>query len=189
MEVEQKFPAVDLAAIEVRLRAMGVSISSPKGELDLYFTHPARDFASTDEALRIRRSGGSSWITYKGPKIDATTKTRREIDLALPEGAEARAAWIALIEALGFRPIAEVSKQRRKALVEWEGRQIEVSLDRVENVGTFVELELVTDMADVARAKACIASLAESIGLSGSERRSYLELLLERRGRHEPPTQ
>lgn len=189
MEVEQKFPTADLAAFESRLRAMGVSISSPKGELDLYFAHPARDFASTDEALRIRRSGGSSWITYKGPKIDATTKTRREIDLALPEGAQAYAAWTSLLEALGFRPIAEVSKQRRKAWVAWEGRQVEVSLDHVDNVGTFVELELVTDADDVTSAKACIASLAERIGLSGSERRSYLELLIERQGRHEPPTQ
>lgn len=183
MEVEQKFPTEDLTVVESRLHAMGASISSPKREVDLYFAHPARDFARTDEALRIRRSGGASWITYKGPKIDATTKTRREIDLVLPEGSEASAAWISLLEALGFRPIAEVSKQRHKALVAWEGRQIEVSLDYVDDVGTFVELELVTDVDDVASAKACIASLAERIGLSGSERRSYLELLLERQGR------
>ncbi len=182
MEVEQKFPVEDLAIVESRLRDLGASVSGPKREADLYYAHPARDFAATDEALRIRRSGGANWITYKGPKIDATTKTRREIELPLPEGPEGHASWASLIEALGFRPVVEVSKERRKALVAWEGRQVEVSLDRVDNVGTFVELELVTDADDVTPAKTCIASLAERLGLSASERRSYLELLIQRQG-------
>lgn len=180
MEVEQKFPVNDLAAVESRLKALGAELSDPKREVDLYYAHPARDFAATDEALRIRRRGGAGFITYKGPKIDATTKTRREIDLPLPEGPEGCGPWAALLEALGFRPVAEVGKDRRKALVTWEGRRVEVSLDRVDQVGAFVELELVTDAAEVAAAKARIASLAERLGLSGSERRSYLELLLAR---------
>jgi adenylate cyclase class 2 len=187
MEVEQKFPVEDLAVIESTLRSLGATASEPKRETDLYYAHPARDFAVTDEALRIRRSGDANWITYKGPKIDATTKTRREIDLPLPGGPEGYASWASLVEALGFRPVAEVSKERRKALVAWEGRRVEVSLDRVHDVGTFVELELVTDADDVASAKSCIASLAQRLGLSGSERRSYLELLLERQGRRKDP--
>jgi adenylate cyclase class 2 len=181
MEVEQKFPVDGLSAVESRLMALGARVSEPKREVDLYYAHPARDFAATDEALRIRRTGGANCITYKGPKIDATTKTRREIDLLLPGGPEGYAPWAALLEALGFRPIAEVCKERRKALVAWEGRQVEVSLDRVDPLGTFVELELVTDAGEVAPAKACIASLAEHLGLAGSERRSYLELLLSQR--------
>jgi len=181
MEVEQKFPVDDLAAIESRLIALGAEFSGPKREVDLYYAHPARDFAATDEALRIRRRGGEGFLTYKGPKIDATTKTRREIDLPLPAGPDGCGPWAALLEALGFRPVGEVGKDRRKALVAWEGRKVEVSLDRVDQVGTFVELEVVTEAADVAAAKACIASLAERLGLSGSERRSYLELLLARR--------
>jgi adenylate cyclase class 2 len=181
MEVEQKFPVDDLTAVESRLKALGAELSVPEREVDLYYGHPARDFGATDEALRIRRRGGEGFITYKGPKIDATTKTRREIDLRLPDGPEGCGPWAALLEALGFRPVAEVGKDRRKALVAWEGRRIEVSLDRVDQVGTFVELELVTDSGGIADAKACIASLAERLGLSGSERRSYLELLLARR--------
>jgi adenylate cyclase class 2 len=183
MEVEQKFPVQDLAIVESRLLALSAAVSGSKRELDLYYAHPSRDFAATDEALRIRRSGDANWMTYKGPKTDPTTKTRREIDLPLLEGPEGYASWTSLIEALGFRPVAEVCKERRKAVVAWEGRKVEVSLDRIDHVGTFVELELVTDAPDVASAKACIASLALRLGLSGSERRSYLELLLERQGR------
>ena len=180
-EVEQKFPLTGFAALEARLTALGASIAGPQQEVDLYFAHPARDFAQTDEALRIRRKGPAWWITYKGPKIDATTKTRHEIDL--PIGTDPRTAeqWADLLRRLGFRPVAEVCKSRRKARVEWQGRRVEASLDEVDELGSFAELELVVEPHEMEAAKACIASLAEALGLSGSERRSYLELLLARR--------
>ena len=180
-EVEQKFPVSDLAALEQRFREAGATISQPQPEIDLYFAHPGRNFAETDEALRIRRKGQSSFITYKGPKLDRTTKTRREIDLPLPPGEDTAEKWIGLLESLGFTPVAEVRKLRRKAHVTWQDRRVEGSLDEVEEVGTFVELELVVDVEDIEPAKACIASLAAELGLVGSERRSYLELLLGRR--------
>jgi adenylate cyclase class 2 len=179
-EVEQKFPVRDLSAIESRLAEMGVEVSPSHQEADVYFAHPARDYAKTDEALRLRRTGEACFITYKGPKIDATTKTRREIELPLPAAPTTLAAWSELLEALGFRPVAEVRKSRRKAMVPWQGQRIEASLDEVQQVGTFVELELVAEAGQVEEAKARIASLAKELGLSVSERRSYLELLLTR---------
>ena len=182
-EVEQKFPVDDLAAVEARLTAMGAAISDSQLEVDLYYAHPARDFAASDEALRIRRVGGSSRITYKGPKVDTTTKTRLEIDLPLAVDEEGTANWESLLEALGFQPVAEVRKRRRKATIPWEDQRVEASLDEVQEVGTFVELEMAAGPDDVEPAKAHLASLAEALGLSGSQRRSYLELLLEARHR------
>jgi len=177
-EVEQKFPVADMAALESRLAAIDATISPPGLEVDLYFAHPARDFARTDEALRIRRKGPFNFITYKGPKIDRTTKTRHEIDLPLPSGKESADGWMAMLEALGFAPVGEVRKSRRKVDIRWQGRCVEGSLDEVERLGTFAELELVVEAAGVESAKACIASLAETLGLADSERQSYIELLL-----------
>ena len=130
----------------------------------------------------MRRSDRGNYVTYKGPKVDTTTKTRREIELPLWAQEAKVAALEGLLDALGFVPVAEVRKQRRKAAIPWQGRQVEASLDEVVEVGTYVELELVVEDDDVDSARACIASLAEHLGLSGSERRSYLELLLEKRG-------
>ncbi len=178
-EVEQKFPVTDMPALESKLAEIGATISEPKLEVDLYFAHPARDFAKTDEALRIRRKGPLNFITYKGPKIDRTTKTRHEIDLPLESGEESAEAWVAMLEALGFTPVGEVRKSRRKANILWQGRRVEGSLDKVERLGTFAELELVVEFDGIEAAKACIASLAETLGLSVSQRRSYLELLLD----------
>jgi adenylate cyclase class 2 len=182
-EVEQKFPVADLEAVEGRLAALGAEIAAAEEEVDLYFAHPARDFAATDEALRLRQKGPRGYITYKGPKIDAVTKTRREIELPLTEAAGGLSDWRSLLEALGFRPVGEVRKSRRKALVPWQGRRVEVSLDAVEHLGTFVELELMAGAEEVAAARASIAALAGELGLTGGERRSYLELLLQRQKR------
>ena len=177
-EVEQKFPVSDVAGLESGLIAAGAEICESRAELDLYYAHPARDFSKTDEALRIRRQGPSNWITYKGPKIDRTTKTRKEIELPLPPGGESADAWGGLLEALGFRPVAEVHKLRRKFYIAWQDRRVEGCLDEVEGLGSFAELELIVEEAGVEAAKLCIASLAEGLGLEVSERRSYLELLL-----------
>ena len=178
-EVEMKFPVADGAALESRLVELGATISAAQSEVDVYFAHPARDFAQTDEALRIRRKGSANFITYKGPKIDATTKTRREIDLPLPEGEETAQVWTGLLNALGFTAAGEVRKSRRKAHVAWQGYSVEASLDVVERLGAFAELELLVEGDDLEAAKACIASLAKVLGLQKSERRSYLELLIE----------
>ncbi len=180
IEVELKFPVPDLASVQSQLSALGAPLSPPREEIDVYYRHPARDFAATDEALRIRRVGGLGFVTYKGPKLDATTKTRREIDLALPAGPSSPDAYATLLEALGFSPRAEVRKRRAKARVPWQDRHVEVSLDQVAGLGAFVEIELVTSPEDVDSARQCLLALADRLGLAQSERRSYLELLLER---------
>src|SRR3954468_9713035 len=88
-EVEQKFRVDDPQAIRDRLIDLGVQFQESESQVDHYFRHPSRDFATTDEALRLRQIGEQNFITYKGPKIDAATKTRRELELPLSGGATA----------------------------------------------------------------------------------------------------
>ncbi len=157
----------------------GLAWSRPSNSWIAYFAHPGRDFARTDEALRIRQVGPQCYVTYKGPKVDPTTKTRREIELPLSGTAEAAAQWTALLEALGFKPVREVRKQRLPAHLAWQGADVEIALDDVEGVGTFVEFELTASEEEIEQAKTRILSLAAALDLSRVERRSYLELLLE----------
>ena len=182
IEVEQKFHVHDSADLERRLRAFGARQSEIADQTDQYFAHPGRSFAQTDEALRLRRIGELNFITYKGPKLDATTKTRREIEIGLAPGQAAAVDAAELLWALGFATVAEVSKRRRDFSVTWQGQAIGVSLDEVAEVGDFVELEIVTSPADVERARQLLASLAADLDLRNGERRSYLELLLAARG-------
>lgn len=189
-EVELKYRVADGRAIEDRLASLGACWHGTTEQVDRYFNHPSRDFAVTDEALRLRSTAAGVAITWKGPRLDATAKTRREIELplalaAVPAAADAVAAvpatldrWTELLEALGFRQVREVAKRRRLATVAWEGAAIEVALDHVAGLGDFVELELQAESAGIAVAAARIESLARELGCTNPERRSYLEMLL-----------
>ncbi len=182
LEVEQKFPLADLAALRQSLAERGAIFEPAIEQADIYFAHPSRDFKQTDEALRIRRVGNENFVTYKGPKLDATTKTRQEIELPLVSGDEGYQSFAELLEVLGFRRVYEVRKQRVPGVLAWEGREVHLALDTVRELGTYLELEMVTDSQHVEAAKTCLASLARALQLSGPERRGYLDLLLSKDG-------
>lgn len=177
-EVEKKFWVDDLEAVKRQIRDMGVSVEVAVEQTDYYFNHPARDFGETDEALRLRRIGDQNFITYKGARIDSTTKTRRELETALVSGPRTFEDFSDLLKLLGFRPVMTVRKLRRKAHIPWEGETVELSLDEIDQLGTFVELELTSDAEQLERAKGIIGSLSQHLRLDREERRSYLELLL-----------
>lgn len=184
-EVEQKFPVSDRADIERRLAALGAAVGPPVAQSDVYYAHPSRDFAQTDEALRIRRIGDRNFITYKGARIDPTTKTRREIELPLADGDESAVQWGELLAALGFRQVTEVRKLRRTAEFNWHDFEVEAALDEVETLGSFVELEISVEEPEVDAARSALAAVAAKLNLGAGERRSYLELLL---GKDGPPS-
>ena len=187
-EVELKFCIAEPTAIERKLAGLGARFGEPVTQVDRYFAHPARDFAATDEALRLRSVGDGVAITWKGPRLAGGTKTRREIELPLgaiiggrhdPQPATLD-RWTELLEALGFRRVLDVAKRRRPGRVEWDGAGIELALDAVTGLGDFLELELLATPEQVPDAQAGLESLAREIGCDAPEPRSYLELLLER---------
>ena len=178
LEVEQKHRVVDATSFLRRLAELGARLGPPAVQIDQYLNHPCRDFAQTDEALRIRTDGDATFVTYKGPKLDATTKTRRELELPIDGlGSE----FLELLSALGFRPAATVEKTRRPFELERSGLRVHGAWDEVLGVGSFVELELMADDAQLDEAKRIIASLARELELGPSVRQSYLELLLASR--------
>jgi adenylate cyclase class 2 len=178
LEVEQKFVVADRAALERRLAALTPSRGPSESQVDSYFAHPSRDFARTDEALRLRAIGLRNYITYKGPKLDATTKTRREIEIELASGPESANQARELLQSLGFTPVATVRKSRDHYGVDWQDHPVTVALDTVDGLGNFVELEIMAAEADLEAARVSLLALAEHLELTNVERRSYLELLL-----------
>src|SRR5262249_34887048 len=112
LEVEMKFPDADFARLRRQLRLWGARRSRPVREEDHYFNAPDRDLAATDEALRLRRAGRDNVLTYKGPKLGRTTKTRTEIEAALAKGDEAAANLLGILTHLKYRPVAVVKKVR-----------------------------------------------------------------------------
>lgn len=177
-EVEQKFVVGDLAAVQQALTAVGATWEGPISQADRYWNHPSRDFALTDEALRLRQIGEQNFITYKGPRYDATTKTREELEFPLPDGRHVPEQLGQIFAALGFRRVATVRKRRLPGTLEWEGQVVHIALDEVEGLGTFAEIEVVVDAEGIEQAKSVVEAVAKQANLTQVERRSYLELLL-----------
>jgi adenylate cyclase, class 2 len=178
LEVEIKYRVGSFGGIEDRLGAAKADLIEVRDDADTYFNAPHRDFAKTDEALRVRQIGSRNLVTYKGPRIDPKTKTRSEIEAPLGEGAEPAAVFMRLLAALGFRPVAEVRKHRRVFELLRGAFIIHVCLDDVERVGRFAEVEIVAEEEKLEPAKVALHEIAAELGLVDSERRSYLELLL-----------
>jgi len=186
IEVELKFPLADRNTLLTALDRVHPGLSfQQRQETDEYFQHPCRDFKVTDEALRIRLSGGVVELTWKGPKLDPRTKSRKELELTVNELAETsdqrhnRLREILL--ALGFSSAGLVHKTRHTAKFLFHQRLVQVSIDTVDDLGLFAELEIICDPSEQAGATELLLQLAEQLELKHTERRSYIALLAERR--------
>jgi adenylate cyclase class 2 len=178
LEVEVKYRLADPAPVLARLAECGAGLIADHAESDHYLNAPDRDFARTDEALRLRRIGELNLLTYKGPRHDSTSKTRTEVEVACPPGAEAADSFLKLFGHLGYRPTAVVRK--RRTIYAWarDGFTLHACLDDVEGVGRFIELEIVARDEDYQAARRLVLQIAEELGLDALENRSYLEQLL-----------
>jgi len=192
-EVELKVRA-DHDAVAERLRERGAAARGAVRQVDTYYDAPHRSFADTDEALRLRATtplddgagdgpgagapGGPATtheLTYKGPKVDAASKTREEFESTVGDPDAVAAA----LSALGFSPAATVEKERRR--FELDG--YEVVLDDVDGLGEFVEVETAAPADGVDAAREGAVDVLDALGLADRERvrTSYLGLLLDAR--------
>lgn len=181
LEIEMKFPVEDFRPIVLQLEAWRAQRAETQKEEDHYYNAPDRDFAKTDEALRLRCVENRNIATYKGPKEPGPTKTRKEIEVPLEEGPQAAQLFCRFLEALGYRSVATVRKTRIGYHFQKEGFSLHTCLDEVEEVGRFVEIEIVTAPEAKSKAQEVLQQIAASLGLQAAERRSYLELLLGKR--------
>jgi len=176
-------------------------------QTDTYYDAPDRNFAETDEALRIRRetdtdeSGTTETdetvvpdrvgapdaepppvgadgdadrtkVTYKGPLVDADSKTRAEHETVVGDGTE----LAGVLDGLGYEPAATVEKHRERYALDG----YTVTLDAVTGLGQFVEVEAETDEAGIERVRDGARNLLAELGLEPTDqiRTSYLGLLL-----------
>src|SRR5690348_13935461 len=138
LEVEVKYRIADRDRLIARLQELGAEAFEERTDEDFYYNAPDRDFKQTDEAVRLRRIGIANRLTYKGPKRDAATKTRTEIEVPLGDGDEIAADMGRLLTNLRYRPVAVVSKRRAVYHLTRGGFAVEACVDDVDRVGAFV---------------------------------------------------
>ena len=155
-----------------KITALGATPLGVENHLDLYFNPPHKDFKKSDEALRIRIKEDGARLTYKGPKLDQQTKSRQELTIKIDDPARMKE----ILSLLGFVLSAEVRKRRTK--YSYQGMVI--ALDEVEGLGAFLEVEAQGE-EDWEIEKEGVLSVLKRLELKDTIRRSYLELLEEKR--------
>ena len=91
IEVEIKLPLFRRSITERALTDCGFKAGNLVKESDFYFTSDFHDFMKTDEALRIRTCENfttretTSFLTYKGAKLDTVSTTRKELETRIED--------------------------------------------------------------------------------------------------------
>ena len=157
------------------LHRLGSAPSLAVDEVDVFFGHPGRDLAAGDEALRLRslapvQAGvpGAFELTYKGPRQAGAYKAREERTVRLADDPTP------LLQALGFAVSVRLAKRRERHRLA----SLEVTVDHVEGLGWFAEVEAMG--ADAREAEAAVQAGLRELGLDGLPRvmGSYVELAL-----------
>lgn len=210
-EIELKFAVEDHTAVQARLHEIGANETSQQNHVDTYFNHPCRNFAETTEALRVRVVDGVPKVTYKGAKMKGSgaagaAKARLELEFDLNETDNDGENMQSLLHHLGFVLVGQVKKHRRT--FQWPITSTpesassakaastfatEVTLDAVDQLGTFIEIETLVDPSpsqestaaatgesEIEAAREHLLRVAQTLGLGDPEPRSYLRLMLEK---------
>lgn len=134
IERERKYrlTEAEARALEARLRGGGATERHEIQESIIF-----RDRGSQlkkDTLLRMRTVAGKRELTFKGPKkTKGLDKWREELNVEIGEG-----PMLEVLDSIGFFPVIRYRKDSR--IFEFEG--VLVSVDRLNGLGTFCEIEV-----------------------------------------------
>jgi adenylate cyclase class 2 len=143
-EIEIKLKAGNLEAVATKLEELGCTLSKPKTQEDINFVHK--------DDVRWYESSGEGWIyprlriqndtvltfTVKKPLTNEMDCIEHEIQIDDGE------ALKAMMEMFGYRQGVAVKKTRRSCAFQ----NYTITLDKVDRLGSFIEIERVVDDGD-----------------------------------------
>lgn len=138
-EIEVKAKVEDFIQLLEKLSGLGCQFSESVRQEDKIFTNfPDNEFAKFKPGinfLRIRKSGGKILFTLKQSLVNELEGIEKEVEVNDAKELEE------ILELMGYHEAVQVTKMRRKA----KYKDYEICLDDVEGLGSFVELEKITD--------------------------------------------
>lgn len=173
LEIEVKVNLKDPKQIERSIIELGAVPVGIENHVDTYYSAPYRDFSKTDEAVRIRVLNNKYFLTYKGPKLDSISKTRKEFEVQIDDADNMGI----ILSSLDFVPVTTIVKKRKK----YRLGNFSIDLDEVKNLGNFMEIEINSrNSNDYEEKIESIFKFLDKLGISRKEtiRKSYMELLM-----------
>lgn len=145
IEIEAKFPLLNKNETVDILSQCGRIIERNNYQKDIYYTPAHENFLKKNpisEWLRIRDTKDEKTINYKnwGNHNGNNKITCKEIEIGIDD----YDGMIEMLNALDFKQIIIVEKTRNS----FEYNNIIVSIDSIENLGDFIELEFKTNLYD-----------------------------------------
>lgn len=153
---------------------------------DCYFSPPPARTIGRGSILRVREETYEREIkrivlSYKTPNIlDKGVETREETEVEVLSDIQ---TVTGLVERLGAKPLVTVTKERTEYTLGYEGASFNITLDRVETLGSFVEIEIVSSRKDDVNELIMLGGrLARKIGIDVSKKvvLGYHEMALEK---------
>ena len=172
-EIKIKLISPKLEELEKLISSI-YQFSGEEHQIDIYYNSPVKDFRKSDEALRIRIVNGEAEITYKGPKLSSQSKSREEITVKIDNFE----AMDLILQRLGFIKVLELEKIRKNYKVS----NFKISLDRVKNLGDFIEIEGIN--VSEKELIAFVDNFLKQFNIVGEKTlKSYLELFIDKIGK------
>jgi predicted adenylyl cyclase CyaB len=150
---------------------------------DQYYQRPEQPSSESDMWFRLRyvkRNWGADrhYFTYKGPRHESG---RPELEFDIGDNAE---AFEEMMKVLGLEPFVKVEKTRRSGQTIINGLIVTVDVDKVTDLGDFVELEIVLNKrreGEHTKAVETLWQLAEKLGLTKGHlvEKGYAKMLVE----------
>lgn len=175
MEVEIKVKLKNLNSIKNKLLKLGAKLGKSKKQIDIFYK-PKNKVRSTLKPgsfiLRIRQSGKDKFLTFKA--LTSIKGVWEEYEVQIDNVREMQK----IIEKLGLVKIFSLEKIRIPGRLE----KFELNLDKVKELGSYMEIELIDK--DGIRAQNKIRELFLKLGVSENqlERRGYGEIVSAKMG-------
>lgn len=163
-EIEVKARINDLDGLAKKLEKLGVVLSAPIVQNDITFVDENYGdydkFQAGKNILRIRENNGKFIFTVKQPQSNELDAEEHETEIT--DSAEFKEALILM----GYKPVVEIHKVRRKA----KYKDYEICLDDVKELGSFVEVEKITEEENAEEIQEELFKFLESLGIKRENR-------------------
>lgn len=157
-EIEVKAKVSNLGFIKNELIKRGCTFSEPLIQKDRVYLHNSIEFPDIKRGtviLRIRDSNGKFIITLKKQLENELDNIEREIMVDSPEQADE------ILKYMDFHEVVKVSKKRIKC--KYNG--LEICLDEVDRLGSFIEVEKLTLEEDSLKVQKELFEFLETLGI------------------------
>ena len=181
IEVEITFPLHNTKQVIAKLESLGLSEENNEYQKDTYYIPPHKDFLAQrpiSDWLRIRETDNGASINFKHwhNQGNAQAVSCDEFESHI----ESADAVKNIFAQLDIKEAVIVEKKRGI----WNYKGVEVALDQVTDLGTFIEIEAKGDFSSIPEAEKHLYDVLKELGaeIGKQDRKGYPHLLLEKKG-------